>query len=82
MTAPGPDPARALGAIALVETRCLHTLVKLSLNSPAPLLLDSVVVVRAIPYFERSVERSATKNTEDPMTVGEKMLLLNCFDFG
>lgn len=57
-------------------------MVKLSLNSPAPLLLDFVVVVRATPYFERSVERSATKNTEDPMTVGEKMLLLNCFDFG
>lgn len=57
-------------------------MVKLSLNSPAPLLLDFVVVVRATPYFERSVERSATKNREDPMTVGEKMLLLNCFDFG
>lgn len=84
---PGRDPARALGAIApqaLVESRCLHNLVKLPLNPPVPPLLDFVVVVTAIPYFERSVERSATKNTAAPMTVGEKryywiVLILDIF---
>lgn len=45
---------------------------KLSLNPPVPLLLYFVVVVTAISYFQRSVERSAAKNMEAPMTVGEK----------
>lgn len=47
-------------------------MVKLSLNPPVPPLLYFMVVVTAISYFQRSVERSAAKNMETPMTVGEK----------
>lgn len=75
MTIPRHDPARTLGTIApqaLVESGCLHTLVKRSLNPPMPLLLYFMVVVTAVCYFQRSVERSAAKNMEAPMTVGEK----------
>lgn len=45
---------------------------KLSFNPPVPPLLDFVLAATATPYFKRSVERSATKNMEAPMTVGEK----------
>lgn len=67
--------SKDLGTIApqaLVESGCLHTLVKLSLNAPVPPLLYFVVDVTAISYFQRSVERSAAKIMETPMTVGEK----------
>lgn len=75
MTIPRHDPARTLGTTApqvLVESGCLNTSVKLSLNPPVPLLLYFMVVVTAISYFQRSVKRSAVKNMETPMTVGEK----------
>lgn len=75
MTIPRQDPARTLGTTALqalVESGCLYTLVKLSLNRPVPLLLYFMVVVTALSYFQRSVERTAAKNMETPMTVGEK----------
>lgn len=43
-----------------------------SLNPPVLPFLYFVVIVTAISYFQTSVERSAAKNMETPMTVGEK----------